>query len=45
MPPFLIVDAFSDVAFSGNPCAVVFDSDELSPELGAPHRTSGSRQK
>ncbi|WP_133272399.1 PhzF family phenazine biosynthesis protein [Hymenobacter radiodurans] len=30
--PFLLVDAFTQTALSGNPCAVVFDADELSPE-------------
>jgi trans-2,3-dihydro-3-hydroxyanthranilate isomerase len=31
--PFLLVDAFTQTALSGNPCAVVFDADELSPEV------------
>jgi trans-2,3-dihydro-3-hydroxyanthranilate isomerase len=30
--PIVQVDAFTDVPFGGNPCAVVFDADELSCE-------------
>jgi trans-2,3-dihydro-3-hydroxyanthranilate isomerase len=30
--PFLLVDAFTDTALGGNPCAVVLDADDLSPE-------------
>lgn len=30
--PFLQVDAFTDRALGGNPCAVVFDADDLTPE-------------
>jgi trans-2,3-dihydro-3-hydroxyanthranilate isomerase len=30
--PFVQVDAFTDRALGGNPCAVVFDADDLSPE-------------
>ena len=29
--PFVQVDAFTTEAYSGNPCAVVFDADDLSP--------------
>jgi trans-2,3-dihydro-3-hydroxyanthranilate isomerase len=31
--PFMQVDAFTDRPLSGNPCAVVFDADNLAPEL------------
>ncbi|TGE06169.1 PhzF family phenazine biosynthesis protein [Hymenobacter fodinae] len=30
--PFLLVDAFTDVALGGNPCAVVLDADGLTDE-------------
>jgi len=30
--PFMQVDAFTDTAFGGNPCAVVFNADSLSDE-------------
>ncbi|MCB2408691.1 PhzF family phenazine biosynthesis protein [Hymenobacter lucidus] len=30
--PFLLVDAFTDTALGGNPCAVVLDADDLSAE-------------
>ncbi|QJX48928.1 PhzF family phenazine biosynthesis protein [Hymenobacter taeanensis] len=30
--PFLLVDAFTDVALGGNPCAVVLDADDLTTE-------------
>jgi trans-2,3-dihydro-3-hydroxyanthranilate isomerase len=30
--PFVQVDAFADRPLSGNPCAIVFDADTLSPE-------------
>jgi trans-2,3-dihydro-3-hydroxyanthranilate isomerase len=30
--PFLLVDAFTQTALGGNPCAVVLDADDLSPE-------------
>ena len=30
--PFLLVDAFTDTALGGNPCAVVLDADDLSPD-------------
>jgi trans-2,3-dihydro-3-hydroxyanthranilate isomerase len=30
--PFLLVDAFTDVALGGNPCAVVLDADDLTDE-------------
>jgi trans-2,3-dihydro-3-hydroxyanthranilate isomerase len=30
--PFLQIDAFTDRAFGGNPCAVVFDADSLSSD-------------
>jgi trans-2,3-dihydro-3-hydroxyanthranilate isomerase len=30
--PFMQVDAFTTEALSGNPCAIVFDADDLSPE-------------
>ncbi|GAA3930408.1 PhzF family phenazine biosynthesis protein [Hymenobacter algoricola] len=29
--PFLLVDAFTQTALGGNPCAVVLDADELTP--------------
>ena len=31
--PLLQLDAFTDTAFGGNPCAVVFDADELSARM------------
>ncbi|GGF21477.1 PhzF family phenazine biosynthesis protein [Hymenobacter cavernae] len=31
--PFLLVDAFTETALGGNPCAVVLDADDLTPEL------------
>jgi len=30
--PFLLVDAFTQTALGGNPCAVVLDADDLTPE-------------
>ena len=30
--PFIQVDAFTRIAFGGNPCAVVFDADDLSDD-------------
>jgi trans-2,3-dihydro-3-hydroxyanthranilate isomerase len=30
--PFMQVDAFTDIALGGNPCAVVFDADSLNDE-------------
>ncbi|OUJ72977.1 PhzF family phenazine biosynthesis protein [Hymenobacter crusticola] len=31
--PFLLVDAFTETALGGNPCAVVLDADDLTPEM------------
>ncbi|WP_428268747.1 PhzF family phenazine biosynthesis protein [Haliangium sp.] len=31
--PFMQIDAFADAPLAGNPCAVVFDADELTAEL------------
>ncbi|WP_324677959.1 PhzF family phenazine biosynthesis protein [Hymenobacter sp. GOD-10R] len=31
--PFLLVDAFTQTALGGNPCAVVLDADDLTPEM------------
>ncbi|GAA4008521.1 PhzF family isomerase [Hymenobacter fastidiosus] len=31
--PFLLVDAFTQTALGGNPCAVVLDADDLTPEV------------
>ncbi|GAA4382798.1 PhzF family phenazine biosynthesis protein [Hymenobacter koreensis] len=31
--PFLLIDAFTTEALGGNPCAVVLDADDLSPEM------------
>lgn len=30
--PFMQIDAFTDQPLGGNPCAILFDSDDLSPE-------------
>ncbi len=30
--PFMQVDAFADRPLSGNPCAIVFDCDDMSAE-------------
>lgn len=30
--PFLLIDAFTDTPLGGNPCAVVLDADDLSPD-------------
>jgi PhzF family phenazine biosynthesis protein len=31
--PFMWVDAFTEVAFGGNPCAVVFEADEIPADI------------
>ena len=31
--PFMWVDAFTEVAMGGNPCAVVFDADDIPAEI------------